>query len=816
MTKQTDFARAMEIVARDLLGEPSVKTGNEWRYGTKHSLAVDLKDGTWFDHENKIGGGVLGLIKRAKGLDGSDARQYLRELGCDVRDEPKPKGKRERAAFYDYHDQHGNVVFRVERWVYRLPDGSLELTKDGGKVKKAFTQRRADGKGGWIKGKGCMKGVRWVPYRLPDLVEAIAEGKFIVSIEGEKKVDLLWKWGIPATCNAGGSKNWQSELAAFFEGADIICMPDNDKAGADHVETVGAALYGIASSIRVLKLPNLPPKGDVMDWADAGGTAEELHRLIETAATPWAAAPGTLVDDGRPLIEIAGGALMANLAKIEAAIIADDAHAPLFQRGGALVRLVRDHEHNGRSDISRAANALMIHVVTAPYLLTRMAEAARFAKGDGRSGSLTAKDPPTEYATALMSRVGHWTFKPLLAVVEAPTLRPETWSVLQKPGYDEQSGLYFEPGAEAFSPLDEHPTRADASKALETLREPFAEFPFVDEAARSVALAAVLTALVRRSLPAAPMFLFDAPIRASGKTLITRAIGHIATGHETANATFTGDQTEERKRILSLLMTADPIVNFDNINGPFEGDTLCAVLTAPFFQDRRLGASQMISVPTCTVWLGTGNNIVVRGDLATRVLPCRIDPKVERPETRTFKRDLMAYLAERRAVLVGAALTMMRAYVVAGRPKQPISPFGRFEEWSGLVRSTLLWLGCADPCEPQESLLRDDPGAQDTAAVLAALGELYPPPLKFKASQVVEACNGAIQSINLGSALKTALPRGEITARALGYWLRSHKDRIVNGMCVRQYRNEAGREKVAEWFVVDDEHAGDEGYAGYF
>jgi hypothetical protein len=728
----------------------------------------------------------------------------LRGLGC-IPDEVKPKSKRERQHAYDYHDGNGNVVYQVERWVYRLPDGTLELAKNG-KIRKTFTQRRADGGGEWIEGKGCMKGVRILPYRLPDVLEAIAEGKQIVIAEGEKKVDLLWKWNVPATCNAGGSGKWRPEMNAYFEGADCIIIPDNDPVGADHVEIVGAALQGVASTIRVVKLPNLPLKGDILDWAAHGGTVEELHRLIETTATPWTPRAGTPIDDDRPLIEIVGGALMTNLAKIEAAIMADTSHAAIFQRGDILVRLVRDANH-GKTSIRRAANALTIRPVTSNYLLTRMAEAARFAKNDGRSAarSLIAKDPPSDYAMALMSRAGHWSFYPLLAMVEAPTLRPDTWSMLQEPGYDPESALYFEPGTEAFSPINEQPTKEDAFEALKLLREPFSEFPFVDEAARSVALAALLTALVRRSLPAAPLFLFDAPVRSSGKTLMIRAISHIATGHETANTTYTGDQNEERKRIMSVLTARDPMVCFDNIERPFEGDTLCAVLTAPFFQDRQLGVSKMITAPTCTTWMATGNNVIVRGDLATRTLPCRIDPKIERPEERTFDRDLLAYVAEFRAPLVAAGLTMIRAYVVAGRPKVKIKPFGRFEEWSAIVRSTLVWLDCADPCQTQEALLCDDPATQDTAAVLVALRASFGKG-PFTAAEVVEEAskrNPVTQEFTetrLREALQTALPRSDIKAKALGYWLRTHKDRVVRGSCLRKYGD---YDNVVKWQVAD-------------
>ena len=93
----------------------------------------------------------------------------------------------------------------------------------------------------------------------------------------------LLKLGIAATCNAGGAGKWKPAHAAHLEGGDVIIIPDNDGAGQKHAESVAASLVGIAKRIRILNLPNLPPKGDVSDWLESGGTAEHLWRLAEGA-----------------------------------------------------------------------------------------------------------------------------------------------------------------------------------------------------------------------------------------------------------------------------------------------------------------------------------------------------------------------------------------------------------------------------------------------------------------------------------------------------------------------------------------------------
>jgi hypothetical protein len=92
---------------------------------------------------------------------------------------------------------------------------------------------------------------------------------------------------VPATCNAMGAGKWKSEHANFLRHADVVILPDNDASGRDHVNAVGASLQEIAKSVRVLELPGLAPKQDVVDWARRGGTVEQLHDLIAREARPW-------------------------------------------------------------------------------------------------------------------------------------------------------------------------------------------------------------------------------------------------------------------------------------------------------------------------------------------------------------------------------------------------------------------------------------------------------------------------------------------------------------------------------------------------
>jgi hypothetical protein len=234
---------------------------------------------------------------------------------------PKPNGKGKHtggltkvvAAEYPYHDGNGELAFVVERIEYVNADGSFVM-KDG-KRKKTFRQKRPDPDrpGKWI---WSVDGVPVVPYRLTELVEAIAADRPIVIVEGEGKADLVRSWGRSATCCSGGSKKWRQQHSEFLRGADVILIPDNDDAGHKHVQEIGAALTGIAKRIRVLVLPDLPPKGDVVDWASAGGTREAFDLLVDQAPDWRSTVPPTDKADEKARAEADEQGLIDNLARL--------------------------------------------------------------------------------------------------------------------------------------------------------------------------------------------------------------------------------------------------------------------------------------------------------------------------------------------------------------------------------------------------------------------------------------------------------------------------------------------------------------------
>jgi hypothetical protein len=233
-----------------------------------------------------MGGDVIQLVEHLDGVDFNTACTTLTGTPPPKKTNGKGNGKHADGSkkivtkSSDYLNADGSVAFVVDRIQFEEADGSYVL-KDG-KPDKAFRQRQPDPDhpGRWINN---VTGAPVVPYHLPQLIEAIAAGHPIFIVEGEAKADLLASWNVAATCNAGGAKKWKKEHAAFLKDADVVLLPDNDGVGFEHTNLVGLSLSGIAKRIRVLVLPGLRPKGDVVDWAEAGGTREQLYAALETA-----------------------------------------------------------------------------------------------------------------------------------------------------------------------------------------------------------------------------------------------------------------------------------------------------------------------------------------------------------------------------------------------------------------------------------------------------------------------------------------------------------------------------------------------------
>ena len=314
--QKIDFDALMEPVALRLLGDPAHKQGQEWRYGSRGSLAIDIKSGTWFDHEANAGGGVFDLIRR-QGYEQPAA--WLRSEG--LLGSPQIVSRAESCIVknYDYRDENGQLLFQVVRF-----------------EPKGFRQRRPHGRGGWIWN---LQGTRRVPYRLPELMKSVAAGQTIYIPEGEKDGDNLCAIGLAATTNPGGCKKWRDEYSERLRGADVVVLPDNHAEGREHGDQVVASLHGIAKRIRILDIgkhwDGCPDKGDISDWLAAGGSAEKLKAIVD--ALPEASASADNQHSGSA---VGSGPAAPRSTEQERPTMGDDAYHGL---AGEVVHTIEPH-----------------------------------------------------------------------------------------------------------------------------------------------------------------------------------------------------------------------------------------------------------------------------------------------------------------------------------------------------------------------------------------------------------------------------------------------------------------------------------------
>lgn len=257
------------------------------------------------------------------------------------------------------------------------------------------------------------------------------------------------------------------------------------------------------------------------------------------------------------------------------------------------------------------------------------------------------------------------------------------------------------------------------------------------------------------------------------------------------------DHNEEKKRLLSVLMEGDPIIAVDNIGEPWGSDAMAAILTAETYKDRMLGLNSVITVPTTATWIATGNNLSFCGDLSTRVLVARLDPRCERPEDRSFDRDLLAWVPEHRAELVAACLTILGSYVAARSPDLGLRPFGRFEDWSALVRAALVWLGQPDPCQARAHTEGSDPVKQSLGAMLAAWWASFRDTPKTVGQAVSSGGDELRETLLIVSGDK-----GCINLRKAGSWLAKYEGRVVEGL---RFQRAGVYQRSVLWSVVSVE-----------
>jgi hypothetical protein len=438
-------------------------------------------------------------------------------------------------------------------------------------------------------------------------------------------------------------------------------------------------------------------------------------------------------DNQLPDIRVNGRELRDVSTEALEAVVAANDPARLFCRAGAVVRV--DQTEDGRP---------IIVGVTDVHLRREMTRSANFHKLTTRSEVpvRTSVSPPLDAARDILSgSASELGFPPLEALTEAPFIRPDGVIVVQA-GYDAPTRTYYAPvgNMQGFF-VPERPTGDDIDGARGLIEDALGEFPFVDQASRANAFGLFVTPELRPAIVGnVPMGLADAPQAGSGKTLLVSIVSEKASGSAAAmRPAPIRDDDEWRKTLTATVQAGHCLTIFDNVDHVLESPSLALAVTATTWTDRILGRTELVTLPQRTMFVVTGNNIVLGGDLPRRCYSIRLDPQCSEPwRNRKFRHpDLRGWVRSNRGRLLAAILTLARAWFIAGCP-QPSTPIlGSFEEWCRIVGGILEFAGISGFLGNLDELYRQsDP---TVAAWEAFLVELFRrmPRAGFKGADVV-------------------------------------------------------------------------------
>lgn len=428
-----------------------------------------------------------------------------------------------------------------------------------------------------------------------------------------------------------------------------------------------------------VEVVNLPPgdagKVGVDDFLAQAGSIEDLGDFVRTKVEipPHGDALPEVVVSNRAIREVAEECWKLLLE-------ANNPHPVIFVRAGALVR------------IDSASDSPVIRGMAEDDVISYLDRKADFVRLVKVGDEVVAKPVPLRRDVA-RDIVIAWSkpLPPLKAVVSTPIVEPDG-TVQVRPGYQPTSEIYYAPQGPPVPAVPEVPSEEDLSRALALLNDWLCDFPFAEVASRTNAIAMVLTYLCREMFGGpTPLFGIDAPTQGTGKGLLAATAGIVMEGRVPPVTTEPRDGDEWRKRITARLIEGAGIMLIDNVKRRLDSAELAAAVTSEWWNDRLLGKSESISVPNRAVWIATGNNLKVDGEVGRRTVSIRLDARRDRPwEGRVFRHaDLPEWARETRHELVWALLVLVRRWVAVGMPPWTGSAMGSYEPWCRVIGGIL-------------------------------------------------------------------------------------------------------------------------------
>lgn len=524
--------------------------------------------------------------------------------------------------------------------------------------------------------------------------------------------------------------------------------------------------------------------------------ADYIDRTIKNACLNCRAVYTPLVE--RPeQIAVRDGNLPEAQDKTLAALVKHADLLQLYGNGGRVVRPILV-ECEGFPDLHgepRRVHNLELCTVSLANFAVDLTRIIAFTVA--RRGQDVLADCPDKLAKALFEASDRLKALPQIErISEVPVF--DGTHLQAEPGLHGTTWVNAPPGIALPSVL----SREVALAALGRLDPLLAEFPFAGPTDKAVALALLMTATLRPSLMTAPGFLITKPSYGAGATFLAKLAALLATGREPAVMPFSHPHEGMRQLNAALIAGRFSLI-LDNLpeGMPLSDPLLAQVLSEVKLKVRELGTGRLHIVDCRRLVIGTGVGVTVGNDLARRFLTLGIDPMMEAPESRTFKRpDLLAEVQADRAALLSAVYTITAAYL-SQEERAPVEPLAGYAQWLRWVAEPLVWLGHPDVVETSRvSGVTDEKNSQ-IARLMPLLEQLCQMLGAFKGVTVKDimmrkddkAPDGwwelktALHGV-LGEATKARIydEMPQLDPTRVGYWLRSVKGRVVGGSRIEE------------------------------
>ena len=469
----------------------------------------------------------------------------------------------------------------------------------------------------------------------------------------------------------------------------VLILADNDTSGAG-LRAAEAAARRLRAQGRDVAVVLPPEEGEDFNDLLLREGPEAVAALIADAEAITEAEPTLLIGQHRPvnyqgsgeaipILRADEGDLARSVERVWSLLMASNRTPWVFRFAGQPTWVVPDDE--GRP---------VATAITEERLRHMLARLAHWKRLNGK-GELVAAAPPIAVVKSVLATPDP-ALPVLVGIVNTPVFG-RGGTLLTTPGYHPDARLLYAPTPGFVVPaISARPSPAEIAAARSLLCEDLlGDFPFVGPAEMAHVIALLLLGFLRGMIDGpTPLHLIEKPSPGSGATLMVDAVATILTGSGASVMTEGRDDDEWRKRVTAKLRQIPAIVLIDNLRNTLDSAAVAAALTAPFWEDRILGASEMARLPIRCLWIATGNNPEFSNEMARRLLRIRLDPHEERPWQRTGFRhpDLMTWVRANRPRLVAACLTICQAWIAAGKPRGART-IGSFENWAQVIGGVL-------------------------------------------------------------------------------------------------------------------------------